>query len=77
MCGKLIVAQIKLMRYAVLPGILGGIACFIGPEHHALIKAWIGVVIGLAIQHRFMLPAIKETLKAVEEFFNETDDEII
>lgn len=77
MFGKLIAAQIKLMRFAVLPGILGGIACFIGPDHHALTKAWIGVMIGFAIQHRFMLPAIKDALKAGDELFNkifEDDD---
>lgn len=49
MFGKLITIQVKLIRFAILPGILGGIARFIGPDHHALIKAWIGVVIGLAI----------------------------
>ncbi len=76
MFGKLIATQIKLMPFAVLPGILGGIACFIGPEHHALMKAWIGVVIGIAIQHHYMLPAIKETLKANDELFeNISDDE--
>ncbi len=70
MFGKLIAAQIKLMPCAVLPGILGGIACFIGPEHHAIIRAWIGVLIGFSIQHRFMLPAIKDALKAGDRIFN-------
>ncbi len=70
MFGKLIATQIKLMPLAVLPGILGGIACFIGPKHHALIRAWIGVLIGFAIQQRFMLPAIKDALKAGDKIFN-------
>lgn len=68
MFNKIVWAQIKLLRFAVLPGILGGIACFIGPPHHALVKASIGAVIGFAIQHRHLLPAIKNTLKAAEPF---------
>lgn len=58
--------QFKLLRFAILPGILGGIACFIGPPHSASIKALIGVVIGCAIQHRFMTSAIRDVIKANE-----------
>ncbi len=75
MFNKLISSYIKLLRFVVLPGILGGIACFIGPDHHALIKAWIGAVIGFAIQHHYMLPAIKETLKASDELFEKISDD--
>ena len=64
MFNKLISFYIKLLKFAVLPGILGGIACFIGPDHHALTKAWIG-----------MLPAIKEILKANDELFENISDE--
>ena len=67
MFDRLILAQVKLLRFAILPGILGGIACFIGPPQSASIKALIGIVIGCAIQHRFMPPAIKDTIKANEE----------
>lgn len=77
MSDNLIRQQLKLLRFAILPGILGGIACFIGPPHSALIKANIGVVIGFALQHRFMVPAIKNTIKASEELldkFFEDDD---
>ena len=77
MSDNLIWMQFKLLRFAILPGILGGIACFIGPPHSALIKANIGVVIGFALQHRFMVPAIKNTIKASEELldkFFEDDD---
>ncbi len=75
MFNKLISSYIKLLRFAILPGILGGIACFIGPDHHALIKAWIGAVIGFAIQHHYMLPSIKETLKACDELFEKIFDD--
>ena len=47
---KVIQKQLALLKFAILPGILGGIACFIGPPHSALIKANIGVVIGFALQ---------------------------
>lgn len=70
MSDNLIWMQFKLLRFAILPGILGGIACFIGPPHSASIKALIGVIIGCAIQHRFMAPAIKNTIKANEELLD-------
>jgi len=75
MFNKLVSSQLKFLRFAVLPGILGGVVCFIGPDHHALIKAWIGAVIGFAIQHHYMFPAIKNTLKASDELFDKIFDE--
>ncbi len=66
MLSKIILANLKLLRFAILPGILGGIACFIGLPHSASIKALIGVVIGCAIQHRFMTSAIRDVIKANE-----------
>ena len=63
--------QFKLLRFAILPGILGGIACFIGPPHSASIKALIGVVIGCAIQHRFIASAIKDVMKANEKLLDQ------
>ncbi len=70
MSSNLIQQQFKLLRFAILPGILGGIACFIGPHHSASTKALIGVVIACAIQHRYMAQAIKNTIKASEEHFD-------
>lgn len=55
---KVIQKQLALLKFAILPGILGGIACFIGPPHSALIKANIGVVIGFALQHKYMRPVL-------------------
>lgn len=71
MSGDLIRQQFRLLRCAILPGILGGVACFIGPPHSASIKALIGVVIGCAIQHRFMASAIKDVIKANEEMLEQ------
>lgn len=77
MSRNLVQLQFKLLRFAILPGILGGVACFIGPSHSASIKALIGVVIGCAIQHRFRAQAIKDVIKANDELLDhlfEDDD---
>ena len=71
MSWNLIRKQIRLLRFAILPGFLGGIACFIGPPHSASIKALIGIVIGCAIQHRFMASAIKDVIKANDELLDQ------
>lgn len=71
MSGNLIRQQFRLLRFAILPEILGGVACFIGPPHSASIKALIGVVIGCAIQHRFMASAIQDVIKANEEMIDQ------
>ena len=34
--------QLKLMKYGAFIGIIGGIASFVGPPHHGLIKEMIG-----------------------------------
>ena len=68
---KVIQKQLALLKFAILPGILGGIACFIGPHHSALVKANIGVVIGFALLHKYMLPALKELVKASYDFFDQ------
>lgn len=68
---KVIQKQLALLKFAILPGILGGIACFIGPPHSTLIQANIGVVIGFALQHKYMLPALKELMKASDDFFDQ------
>ena len=56
---KVIQKQLALLKFAILPGILGGIACFIGPPHSALIKANIGVVIGFALQVNIPFTALR------------------
>lgn len=68
---KVIQKQLALLKFVILPGILGGIACFIGPPHSALIKANIGAVIGFALQHKFLLTALKELMKASDDFFDQ------
>lgn len=43
---------LRLMKYAAFMGIIGGIASFVGPPHHGLIKAYIGVTIGAMLLGR-------------------------
>lgn len=52
-------------------GILGGIATFIGPPRHGLIKAGIGIVIGAMLLGNRLPAALKELYEITEEF---TDD---
>lgn len=59
------------MKYAMFMGILGGIATFIGPPRHGLIKAGIGIVIGAMILGNRLPAALKELYEITEEF---TDD---
>lgn len=68
---KVIQKQLALLKFAILPSILGGIACFIGPTHSTMIKAYIGVVIGFALQHKYIIPALKELIKASDDFFDQ------
>lgn len=71
MIDRIIQKQLALLKFAILPVILGGIACFIGSPHSALIKACIGVVIGIALQHKYMLSVLKELFKVCEEFVDQ------
>lgn len=73
---KVIHAQMKLLKFCILPIILGSIACFIGPPHSVWIKAHIGIVIGIALQHKFIAPVFKELMKAADEFTDELTDNL-
>lgn len=61
----------RLMRYAMFMGILGGIASFIGPPHHGLIKAGIGIVVGAMLLGNKLPNALKELLKITDEITDE------
>ncbi len=63
---------IRLMKYAMLIGILGGIASFIGPPRHGLIKAGMGMVAG-AMLHGNKLPSALNELRSITD---EISDEI-
>lgn len=68
---RIATVYLRLMKYAMFMGILGGIASFIGPPRHGLIKAGIGIVIGAMILGSRLPAALKELYEITEEF---TDD---
>lgn len=61
----------RLMRYAMFMGILGGIASFIGPPHHGLIKAWIGVTVGAMLLGNKLPTDLQELRKITDEITDE------
>lgn len=63
-------AQLKLMKYGAFIGIIGGIASFVGPNHHGLLKALIGVVIGCALLGRRLPLALKGAFDASQEMMD-------
>lgn len=62
---------LRLMKYAMLMGVLGGIASFIGPPRHGLIKAGIGAVIGAMLLGNKLPDALKELLNILEDISDE------
>lgn len=68
---RLISVYLRLMKYAMLMGVLGGIASFIGPPHHGLIKAGIGIVVGAMLLGNKLPSALKELWGNIDE---STDD---
>ena len=59
------------MKYAMLMGLLGGIASFIGPPHHGLIKAGIGIVVGAMLLGNRLPLAMKELRSIIDEITDE------
>lgn len=68
---RLISVYLRLVKYAMLMGVLGGIASFIGPPHHGLIKAGIGIVVGAMLLGNKLPSALKELHNIVDEINDE------
>ena len=68
---RLVSVYLRLMKYAMLMGVLGGIATFIGPPHHGLIKAGIGIVVGAMLLGNRLPLAMEELLKITDEITDE------
>lgn len=64
---RLISVYLRLMKYAMLMGVLGGIASFIGPPHHGLIKAGIGIIVGAMLLGNKLPSALKELCNITDE----------
>lgn len=71
MTNRLATVYLRLTKYAMFMGILGGIASFIGPPHHGLIKACIGVVVGAMLLGNRLPTALKELQDIAYEYFDE------
>lgn len=67
-------AQPRLMKYGAFIGIIGGVASFIGPNHHGLIKAMMGVVIGCILLGKRLPLALKEMFDAIQELTDEMEN---
>lgn len=67
-------AQLKLMKYGAFIGIIGSIASFVGPPHHGLIKAMIGIVIGCMLLEKRLPIALKEMYDANKPIMDEIED---
>lgn len=74
MMQKITKAQLKLMKYGAFNGFIGGIASFVGPPHHGLIKAMIGVVIGCMFLGKRLPVALKEMYDANKPIMDEIED---
>ena len=61
----------RLLIYAMFMGILGGIASFIGPPRHGLIKAGIGIVVGAMRLGNKLPSALKEFRSITDEISEE------
>lgn len=68
---RLISVYLRLMKYAMLMGVLGGIASFIGPSHHGLIKAGIGIVVGAMLLGNRLPLALKDLRSITDEITDE------
>ncbi len=68
---RLIPAYLRLMKHAMLMGVLGGIASFIGPSLHGLIKAGIGIVVGAMLLGNRLPLALKELRSITDEITDE------
>lgn len=68
---RLVSVYLRLMKYAMLMGVLGGITSFIGPPHHGLIKAGIGIVVGAMLLGNKLPSALKDLRNITDEISDE------
>lgn len=65
--------QHKPMKYGAFIGIIGGLASFIGPNYHVLIKAMIGDIIGCLLLGKRLPAALREMYDANQAVLDEIE----
>lgn len=76
MMKRMVRAQLKLIKYGAFLGIIGGIASFIGPPHHGLLKTMIGVVTGCMLLEKRLPMALKEMYDASQSIIDEIENSL-
>ncbi len=71
MKNRLVPVYLRLSKYALLMGAVGGIATFIGPPNHGLLKAAAGAVIGAIILGKRLPEAFNELRSITDEITDE------
>jgi hypothetical protein len=61
------------MKYGAFIGIIGGLASFIGPNYHVLIKAMIGDIIGCLLLGKRLPAALREMYDAKQAVLDEIE----
>lgn len=69
---RLATAYLRLFHYFMFLGLLGGVATFIGPPHHGLVKAAIGAVVGAMLLGRRLTAAFTNLMDVVIDICNKT-----
>ena len=66
---EILKAELRIIRYGLLIGLLGGIAQYIGPPHSPGIKIWIGITVGCMILGKRLPNAIRQLFDAIARQF--------
>lgn len=71
MKNRLVPVYLRLFKYAAFMGAVGGIATFIGPPHHGLLKAAAGAVVAAILLGKRRPAALKEFRNITDEITDE------
>lgn len=66
---EILKAELRIIRYGILIGALGGIAPYIGPSHSPEIKTLIGIVVGCMILGKKLPDAVRQLFLAIAKRF--------
>lgn len=66
---EILKAELRIIRYGILIGALGGIAPYIGPAHSPGIKTLIGITVGCMILGRRLPDAVRQLFISIARKF--------